>query len=193
MFIAEKGLEIETVQVDLRAGEHRQPSFLQLNPNATVPVLELDDGTCLRSTAACRVYLEAIAPEPALLGSTALERGLVADHLWRIEYDGFMAVAECFRNSAKGMRDRALAGPHNYAQIPELAERGSTRAGRFFSVLDAGIKGRDFFVGTTISAVDIDAYIFIEFANWIKLGMPESCMELRRWHAAMSTRDSAHL
>ena len=133
MFIAEKGLDIETVEVDLRNGEQMGPDFRQVNPYCTVPVLELDDGTRLLSTAGIRAYLEAAHPEPALLGRTDAEKGVVADLVWRVEVDGFSAVGEALRNVAKGMKDRALTGPVNYAQIPDLGERGKARAGHFLA------------------------------------------------------------
>lgn len=153
-----------------------------------MPVLELDDGTRLLSTAGCRAYLEAAHPEPALLGRSDAEKGLIADWVWRIEADAFMAVAECLRNSAKGLRERALTGPHNYAQIPALAERGRLRASRFMPVLDAAIGDKAFVVGDAVSAADIDAYLFVDFAKWIKIEVPSTCANVRRWHAAMVTR-----
>ena len=79
IFIAEKGVDLETVQVDLRSGEHLNPEFQAINPYCTVPVLELDDGTQLTSTAGIWNYLEAEAPEPALMGTTPQEKGVIAD------------------------------------------------------------------------------------------------------------------
>ena len=87
MFIAEKGLEIPTQEIDLRSGEQLGKDFLKVNPNATVPVLETDDGTRFTSTA-CRAYLESEYPEPALLGRNSIERGHVAGLVWKIESDG---------------------------------------------------------------------------------------------------------
>lgn len=193
MFIAEKGLEIPTVQIDLRKKEQLEPEFLTLNPFATVPVLELDDGTRLLTTAGCRDFLEREYPQPALLGGSARDAGLVSDLLWRIENDAFAAVGECLRNSAKGMQGRALTGPDNYAQIPELAERGRQRATRFFVVLDEFIADKSFLAGDSFSAADIDAFIFIEFAKWIKLETPDDCQNIKHWYQMVGERDSAKL
>lgn len=193
MFIAEKGMDIETVEVNLREREQLGEAFLAINPDATVPALALDDGTVLTTTAGCRSYLEAVHPTPALLGRDAAERGHVADRIWRIEFDGFMAVAECLRNTAKGMAGRALPGPVDYAQIPALGERGRARSERFFPALDALLEGREFLVGDALTAADIDAFIFIEFARWLKLGIPDDCADLARWHASMAARPSAAL
>lgn len=193
MFIAEKHLDIETVQVDLRSGEQLGEAFLAVNPRATVPVLETSEGQRFISTAGCRAYLEAAYPEPPLLGRDAAERAEVADLIAAIEADAFMAVAECLRNSARGMRNRALTGPENYAQIPELAERGRTRAARFLPVLDAALDGRDMLVGDTVTAADIDAFVFVEFSQWIKLEVSPALTNVARWRAAMAARPSAAL
>jgi glutathione S-transferase len=193
MFIAEKGIQVPTIEVNLRQREQLGETFLKLNPFATVPVLELDDATKLITTAGCRAYLESANPPPALLGRTDTERGQIADLVWRIEADGFMAVAECLRNSAKGMKDRALSGPYNYAQIPELAERGRERATRFFPVLDELLSDKLFLAGDSISAADLDAFIFIEFCQWIKLEIPAQCSNVCRWFEMMANRDSAKL
>ncbi len=193
MFIAEKGLDIPVVEIDLREREQLGETFLKVNPFATVPVLEADDGTRFLTTAGCRSYLERTHPEPPLLGADAREAGVVSDLLWRVEADGFMAVGECLRNASKGMKDRAVAGPVNYAQIPELAERGRQRATHFFSVLDELIGPDEFVAGERFTAVDIDAYIFVEFAKWIKVAAPEHCANVRRWHAQIDQRDSARL
>jgi glutathione S-transferase len=120
VFIAEKGIDVPVVEVDLRRGEHLAAEFRAINPYCTVPVLELDDGTYLTSTQGCWRYLEETVPEPALLGASAVEKSIVADRVWRIEIDGWQAMTEALRNSAPGMKDRALTGPVDYAQIPEL-------------------------------------------------------------------------
>ncbi len=191
MFIAEKGLDIPSVEVNLREREHLQAPFLAINPFATVPVLALDDGTILRSTAGCRAYLESAFPSPPLLGGDAVGKGVVADLVWRIEADAIAPVAECLRNTARGMKDRALTGVENYEQLPQLAERGRQRAERFFPVLERLLGERPCLAGERISAADIDAFVFVEFARWVKIEVPGECTGVRRWHEAMSARPSA--
>lgn len=193
MFIAEKGLDIPTIEVNLREREQLSKDFLSVNPYATVPVLELDDNTRLLSTAGCRAYLEAAYPTPPLLGADAKQQGVIADLVWRIESDGFSAVGECLRNSSKAMKARALTGPRDFAQIPELAERGRQRAADFMPTLDGLIGDRPFVAGEHFSAADIDAYIFVEFATWIKVQAPTDCSNLHRWHAAICERPSAKI
>ncbi|MEZ5650744.1 MAG: glutathione S-transferase [Burkholderiaceae bacterium] len=193
MFIAEKGLEIPTVEINLRDREQLTPEFLNINPHATVPVLELDDGTRLVTTAGCRAYLESVHPEPPLLGRTPTERGQIADLIARIEIDALGATAECLRNSAKAMKDRALTGPVDYAQIPELGERGRARARHFFPQLDKLIGDKPYLVGDAFSAADIDAFIFVGFVKWIKVEVPADCRNVARWLESISMRPSAGL
>ena len=193
IFIAEKGLDIETINVDLRNGEQHGEDFPKINPHRTVPVLELDDGTRLLSTDACRAYLEAAHPAPALMGATPKEKAAVADANYHVIVDGFMAIAECLRNSAKGMAGRAITGPDSYEQIPELAERGRTRATRFLDTLDGMIGANPFVAGDSYSVADIDALIFVDFAKWVKIEPGEQHANLNRWRADVSARPSAAL
>jgi glutathione S-transferase len=195
IFIAEKGLtdRIETVEVNLREGAQMKPEFAAINPNLTVPVLETDAGERFVTTQGCWRYLEAAFPEPPLLGRTAEEKGRVADLEFWAEIDGFYAVAEALRNSAPRLKDRALVGPHNYAQIPALAERGIQRVPRFFERLDDLLEGRQFLAGDFFSAADITALVTVDFAGWIKLTPPDSARNVKRWHAAVSSRPSAKL
>ena len=193
IFIAEKGLEIETVEVDLGTQEQLTPEFQAINPYCTVPVLELDDGTRLLSSSGIWRYLEAAYPEPPLMGTTPEEKGVIADLQWRIEMDGLMAVGEALRNSAPRMKDRALTGPVNYAQNPALAERGRARVEHFLAGVDDMIGDKPFVAGDTYSIADIDLLVVIDFAKWLKLGLPEGATRARAWHEKVSERASSKL
>lgn len=195
MFIAEKGLgdAIETVEVNLGEQEQLGDAFLAINPFATVPVLETDDGERFLSTQGCWRYLEETQPDPVLLGRDARERAAIADWSWRCEIEGFLAVGEGLRNRAKRLADRALTGPHNYAQIPELAERGVTRTGHFFEMLDDELATREYVAGDAFSAADILAFVAVEFAGWLKLNLPEDAANAKRWFDTVKARPSASL
>ncbi len=191
VFMAEKGIEIPTVQVDLRNGEHLRPEFRMVNPHCTVPVLVLDDGARLISTAAIWRYLEETHPEPPLMGVSAKEKAIIADTQWRIEYEGLLPLSEALRNSAPGMKDRAVTGPVDHAQIPELAERGRKRAQQFLELLDFMVGPKPFLCGDCYSVADIDAMICVDFAKWIKLELPAAASNARRWYESVSGRPSA--
>ncbi len=191
IFLAEKGVSVPTVQVDLRAGEQFTPAFRAINPECTVPVLEFDDGHRLTEVIAICLYLELAHPEPALMGVGAQERAIVADWHHRIERQGFWAVGDAFRNSVPGLKGRALPGPDDYEQIPALAERGRARIARFFEMLDNELAGRDFVAGERYTIADIAALVTVNFAGRIGLAIPDACAHLQRWHAAVSARPSA--
>ena len=191
MFLAEKGIELPTVQVDLGAGEHLGEPFRSLNPDCTVPVLELDDGTALTEAFAICQYLESLYPDPPLMGRDARERALVTQWNAKVESQGLAAIAEAFRNRSRGFTGRALTGPEGFEQIPELVERGRRRAELFLARLDAELAGRKFVAGDVFTVADITALVTVDFAGWIKLPLPESAENLRRWHEAVSARPGA--
>ena len=191
IFLAEKGIAVPTVQVDLRAGEQFSTAFRAVNPDCTVPVLELDDGARIADVMAICVYFETSEPEPPLMGTGARERALVT--LWqrRVEREGFLAVADALRNSSPGFKGRALPGTDDYEQIPALVERGRARVGKFFQMLDDQLAQSEFVAGARYSVADITALVSIDFARWIKLAVPDACSHLRRWYEAVSSRPSA--
>ena len=191
IFLAEKGIAVPTVQVDLRGGEHLKPAFRAINPEATVPVLELDSGVHITDAVAICQYFEDVRPEPPLLGIGPEERALVTAWQRRIERDGFYAMMEGFRNATPGLKNRALPGPVDYAQIPALAERGRARVAEFFAMLDGHLADRQFIAGAGYSIADITAQITLDWAKWVKLQPAESCRHLWRWHAAVAARPSA--
>lgn len=191
IFLAEKGIGIETVQVDLRNGEQFTAAFRAINPDCTVPALELDDGTVIADAVAICGYLEELHPEPALIGTTAQERAFVTALNRQIERDGFFAAMDAFRNATQGLKGRALPGPHDYEQIPELAARGRVRLGHFFRDMDARLAGREFIAGDRYTIADISMMVLTELAARAKLVVPEECANYRRWHAAVSARPSA--
>ncbi|TVR79260.1 MAG: glutathione S-transferase [Rhodospirillales bacterium] len=191
IFMAEKGISLPTVQVDLKSGEHLEPAFRRLNPWCTVPVLELDDGTCISEAMAVCRFLEEIHPDPPLMGRDAREKGLVAMWEHRCEIDGFLAAAEALRNATPRMKGRALPGPEPYEQIPALAERGRKRVQGFFKALDQRLADSAFLAGDTYTVADITAQVAVDFAGWIKLTIPEALVHARRWHDSVSARPSA--
>jgi glutathione S-transferase len=192
IFLAEKGIGIETVQVNLRNGEQFTPAFRAINPDCTVPALALDDGTVIADAVAICGYIEELHPDPPLIGSTPQERAAVTALNRQIERDGFFAAMDAFRNAAKGLKGRALPGPHDYEQIPELAARGRARVEHFFRTMDARLKDREFVAGSRYTIADISTLVLTDMAvGMVKLSIPDDCQHMRRWHAAVSARPSA--
>jgi len=191
IFIAEKGIEVETVQIDLGSGEQFEDAFRAINPDCVVPALQLDDGSCISEVLAICHYLEAQHPEPVLLGSTDEERARTLMWNSKVEQQGLWAAADAFRNAAKGLKDRAATGPVGYPQIPELAERGRGRVEQFFRRLDDQLADNEFVAGDRYSIADITAMVAVDFSAWIKLPVPEDAMHTLRWHESVSARPSA--
>lgn len=191
IFLSEKGVSVPTVQVDLRNGEQFSAAFRAINPDATVPVLELDNGIRIADAIGICIYFETVQPKPPLMGESAEEKAIVTEWQRVVERNGFYAVMEAFRNSTPGLKGRALPGSDDHAQIPELAERGRTRIARFFQMMDVRLAQSEFVAGSRYSIADITALVAIDFARWVKLSIPETCKNLQRWHAEVSARPSA--
>ncbi|MGB3067592.1 MAG: glutathione S-transferase [Ottowia sp.] len=190
ILLSEKGVAHRTVEVDLRSGEQLGDAFRQINPQCTVPVLQTEDGLSLTDNAGITAYLEARYPEPPLLGRTPQEKAEIASWQWRVEFEGLMAIAETLRNSSPAMANRALPGPVDYAQIPELAQRGLARIQLFFHTLNSRLADREFIATERFSVADITAVVAVDFARVAKVRLDETHPHLQRWRLAMAQRPS---
>ena len=190
IFLAEKGVAYDTVQVDLRNAEQLSSAYQTINPQCTVPALRTEDGAMLTDNAAITAYLEARYPQPPLLGTTPNEKAHIASWNWRVEFEGLLAVAEALRNSAPAMANRALPGQADYPQIPELAQRGLARVQQFLVMLNDRLAERDFIATNDFSVADITAVVALDFARIVKIKPAEQHPHLLGWRAAMAQRSS---
>jgi len=191
IFLAEKGLSLPLVTVDLGKGEHHSEAYRAINPRRVVPTLVLEDGTAIGEVPAICRYIEETHPTPPLLGETATEKALVTMWERRAELEGFAAVMEAIRNAAPGLKSRAIAGPHDYEQIPELAERSKLRVKHFFADFDARLGEVPFVAGQRFSVADITALVTVDFAaKAINFSVPDEHRSLKRWYDAISSRSS---
>ena len=133
IFLAEKGLRVPLIAVDLGKGEQHSEAYRAINPRRVVPTLVLEDGTGIGEVPAIMRYLDEVLPEKPLLGATPKDKGLIAMWERRAELEGFAAVMEGVRNKIAGLKGRAIAGPHDYEQIPGLVERSVLRVKNFFA------------------------------------------------------------
>jgi glutathione S-transferase len=192
IFLAEKGLEILSMPVDLGKGEQHTDAYRAINPRRVVPTLVLEDGTVIGEVPAILRYLEEIHPEKELHGKTAKERALTI--MWEryVEQEGFASVMEAIRNTAAGLKSRAIAGPHDYEQIPALVERSKLRVKNFLADLDERLKMMPFVAGERYSIADITALVTVDFASKaIGFAVPEEHSALKRWYDQVSRRPSA--
>jgi len=187
VFLAEKGIDVPMVQVDMAKGEHKTPAFLAMNPSGKVPVLELDDGTCIaESVAICR-YFEAEHPQPALFGTTPVEIGRIDMANRQLELELLTAVGQAWVNGpvvARMLPDRE--------QIPAAKAQGERAARSFYRRLDALLADQEYMAGAAFSIADVTALCVIDFAaQLVDLEPDPAHGNLWRWHAAVSARPSA--
>ena len=188
LYLAEKGIKLDTVEINLRTGEHLSETFAAKSPDCTVPVLELEDGRCLWNSQAIRQYLESLYPEPPLLGRDALERAMVTQSVGWIEHNGLMAAAEAFRNQVAGMKDHAVPGRRPVAQIPALAERGRLRFGHFLDDLERRLGESSFVAGNGFSVADIDAFIVLDFGLRVTRASLDAYPGINHWQQDLAMR-----
>lgn len=185
IFLAEKGVSVPTVDMNIMAEEHRSEAFASLNPLQRLPVLELDDGTVLAETVAICRYVEELHPEPALMGVDALDRARVEMWQRHVEMHLFQPVAHCMRHLHP--RLAILEKP----QVKEWGEVNRSRAIDAFSWLDSVLAGRPFVAGDRFTIADITALCAADFARFARIDVPETLGHFRRWHTGVSARPSA--
>jgi glutathione S-transferase len=184
IFLAEKGISIERREVDAAGGANATPDFLRLNPLGKLPVLELDDGTAIaESLAICR-YLEALNPDPPLMGRTARE---VADiEMWtlRMDHELSQMIALAFIHSSDFYRGRI-------EQIPEVASWARGRALETMNWLNHELSGRRHIAGEDYTIADIVAQSAFVLGKAVGLRIPPDMTNLSRWFAEVTARPTA--
>jgi glutathione S-transferase len=191
IFAAEKGITVPLVPVDLGQGEQHGDAYRTINPRRVVPTLVLEDGTAIGEVPAIFRYLEETCPNPKLLGATAQEKALVTMWERRAELEGFAAVMEGVRNAVPRLKGRAIAGAHDYEQIPALTERSKLRVANFYADFDARLADVPFVAGDTFSAADITTLVTVDFATRaFDMPVPAERNALLRWYETVSVRPS---
>ncbi len=193
IFMAEKGITCDNVQINIVKGENISSEFLAVNPRGVLPTLVLDDGTVIdESVAICR-YLEETHPEPPLMGTDPVSKAHIESRQRHMEFDGLLGASEAFRNSFPGFASRGLAGNMGTVDaIPALADRGKRSVAKFYERLNADLGESSYVAGDAFSIADITALCVVDFAaGAARVAIPESCENLTRWHEAVSARPSA--
>ncbi|GJM04851.1 MAG: glutathione S-transferase [marine bacterium B5-7] len=191
VFLAEKGIEIEKVQIDIMGGENLEPEFLSINPRGVLPTLLLDDGSTVDEVSAICRYFEEVQPEPVLYGSTPKERAVVESWIRQIELDALLQAADVLRNESPAFVNRSLPGTSDTPQIPELVLRGKARIAAFNKRLDERLANSDYIASDTFSVADITAMCAIDFAEYVGVEIPATLTNLSEWRSRVSARPSA--
>ena len=182
LFMKYKGIAIDSQQIDLGTAEQLGEAYRQINPECSVPALQLDDGTVLTEVIGICVYLEALHPAKPLLGTTPLEHAQVISWDHRLFAAMTMAVAGMLRNRSRAFENRALPGPLDVPQIPELVERGKLQLGHTLPRLDGELATRPWLAGDNFTFADIDLLVAVDFMAWVKQSVPEDCTHLKAWY-----------
>lgn len=182
LFMKYKGIDIDSEQVDMMKAEQLTAQYRQINPQCTLPALQLDDGTVLSEVIGICTYLEELHPQKPLLGTTALEKAQVISWDHKIFAGLMMAVAGMLRNRGEAFANRALPGPLDVPQIPELIERGKLQLQHVIPELDAHLADSTWVAGDNISLADIDLMICVDFMGWVKQSIPDDCGHLKAWY-----------
>ncbi len=187
VFMAEKGIDLPRVAVDIRAGENLTPEYLAKNPIGRVPVLELDDGSFLaESVAICR-YLEGLHPDPNLFGEDALEEATIEMWNRRAELNFAQNAAMAFRNISGFFKDRETC-------VPEWGQVAAEEAKSKLGVFEEQLGRSEYLAGERFTVADISFGVFYGFAFMVEkmakvdfeLGRPN----LTRWYEQLGKRPS---
>jgi glutathione S-transferase len=184
IFLAEKGIEIPSVQVDIMKGEHKQDEYRKIAPNSLLPALELDDGTVILETVAICRYFEGSHPDPPLMGVDPLDAAIVEMWQRRMEIELFFPMAMTFRNTHPMM---AAA----QQQFQEFGEAQRKVAERRLALLNEELADREFIAGKRFTVADITALCGIDFFKLAGFEIAPDQANLKRWHEAVSGRPSA--
>jgi glutathione S-transferase len=185
IFAAEKGIGLRLADVDILAGQSRTPEFLAKNSSGGVPVLELDDGSCLsESVAICR-YLEGLHPEPNLLGRDLREQAEIERWNRRMELELFAAIGRTVQNTSSIFQGR-------FKQFPEYGEAQRTLVYQRLERMDRELNGHKFVAGDRFTIADITALVAIDIGGRLaEIKIAPELAHLTRWHETVSSRPSA--
>jgi glutathione S-transferase len=185
IFAAEKGIELALEDVDILAGQSRTPAFLAKNSSGAVPVLELDDGSCLSESVAISRYLEGLQPEPNLLGRDLREQAEIERWNRRMELELFNPIARTAQNTSPIFQSR-------FRQFPEYGEAQRAVVCQRLERMDQELDGHEFVAADRFTIADITALVAIDFGSLLaNIQIASRFAHLTRWRAMVSDRASA--
>ena len=188
IFASEKDIQLELIQCDLVKGEHKTPEFIEKSPSGKIPVLELDDGSCIsESVAICR-YLEEIRPEPNLFGSSPYELAYIESRNRHLELELWTQIGISWVNGP------IVGRLGRFKQIEEAKESSDRNTEKFYERLNDEFAVTQFAAGERYTIADITLLTAIDFASaMVDLEPDASLTNLYRWHEEVSKRPSSNL
>lgn len=188
MFAAEKGIQLDLVEVDIVAGENRQPAWQAINPTGTTPVLELDSGVCIAETAAICEYLEDRFPDPALIGATPEARAVTRMWWRRTDLIVVQPMTTGFRG-AEGLplfQGRVRCLPQAADDLKQATQEG-------LAWFEAQLGDKPYIAGDALTVADLQLFCFVEFGDKVGQGLNPAHLRLAAWRERIAARPSAAL
>ena len=194
VFLAEKGLEVPTEQLNVRDDDQFVEPFTSMNPFHCVPFLELDDGTVIaESMSICR-YLEELNPEPPLFGRTAEERAVIDMWLRRFELDAFIPMLHAVRNHVPMFAGRVVPGTRtDLPQLPVMVTRGKEMMEVFLARVEPHMAQNEFIAGPDFTIANITGYFTVRMTNALEMDITTSYPAVTAWFAKVSQRPAFQL
>ena len=194
VFLAEKGLEVPTEQLNVRDDDQFVEPFTSMNPFHCVPFLELDDGTVIaESMSICR-YLEELNPEPPLFGRTAEERAVIDMWLRRFELDAFIPMLHAVRNHVPMFAGRVVPGTRtDLPQLPVMVTRGKEMMEVFLARVEPHMAQNEFIAGPDFTIADITGYFTVRMTNALEMDLTTSYPAVTAWFGKVSQRPAFQL
>ena len=182
--LAEKGIDMDYVQVDIQKGENLSAEMRAKNPLGKIPILELDDGTCIAETDAICTYFEAIQPEPSLMGITPVEKATISMWQRQVEFAFMLQVGMCFQHTTGYFKDRMVP-------VPEYGKEAGINASKYLNILERRLGKSEFIAGEKFTIADITALCALDFARVVGIKLKDEQVNVNRWYASVSSRPSA--
>ena len=188
MFLAEKGVQLPQVNVDLNAQEHKSAAFRAKSPLARIPALELDDGRVLTETRAICTFIEGLHPEPNLMGADATERAFIEMADRRVEGYFMLPIGNCVRHTHPGL------APLEQPQFPDFGRSQGEKLRETAAWLDVELQRQPWIAGDRFTIADITAFCALEFARLMRFQAgAEGFAALQSWRDRMAERPSARI
>ncbi len=185
IFMAEKGLDIPMTPVNMMENENKTEEYLAKNSLGRMPVLELDDGTCIAESMAICKYLEELHPEPPMLGRDALDKAMVEMWQRRMEFELLNPVIGVFRHTADMFKGRI-------AQVPKMAEVETANVKEKMEWLEKELEGKQYIANNEYTIADITAQCaFVMAKAAIGIRIPEEMTNLTQWWKRVTSRPTS--
>jgi glutathione S-transferase len=194
MFLLEKNLKINTVELNVREDELFKEPYKSMNPFNCIPFLEIEDGTIISETVSICRYLEELNPKPSLFGKSIKEKAIIDMWNRRIEFDGFFPLIHSLRNKGSFFKGKVIPGTRNdLEQLPDLVKRGNDIFTVLLDRIDPHLLTNKFIAGDDFSIADITGHFMMNISKILKIEIKNNYPNVYRWQLSLENRDSVKI